>query len=554
MRILSVILLGIFLFSCSNKTEKAIDTIVPETNVSTWSEEEQLEINANHQSTRMRYKLIQSKVNSKEDVWRYAMRDMDGFGEKDYLRLKPFIYEQDIPTIQGHVKSGNLTYENLVKWYIYRIVKYESNPETSLHAIICLSDNAIRLGKYRDLNKSENDHPIYGMPVLLKDNINTSGCATTAGAVILADNQTEDASIVANLKKNGAIILGKVNLSEWAYYFCDGCPLGYSAMGGQTLNPYGRYIFETGGSSSGSGVAMAANYATAAVGSETSGSIISPSSQNSLVGLKPTIGFLSRTGIVPISSTLDTPGPMTRSVNDNAILLSAMMGRDPEDPVTRLAPESIDVLEGLNDKELKDFKLGANAEFMKADSMYRNMVNMMREKGANIIEYVPAKVSLPGFLDVLNYDMKHDLPKYFKSDAGPEVKARSVSDVIEYNNMDTLLRAPYGQGRFMASRDDENTVAGIDSIKNNLEVITRAHYAPHFQEHELDAVLSINNFESSIAAMAKYPCLAMPMGYTTKGEPRAMTFIGLRFQEAKLLQIGRAFEKSFDIRKVPKGY
>ena len=153
---------------------------------------------------------------------------------------------------------------------------------------------------------------MYGMPVLIKDNINTSGMPTTAGAIALLENEnTEDAFIIKKLKEAGALILGKSNLSEWAYYFCGTCPVGYSATGGQTLNPYGRAIFESGGSSSGSGASVAANYAVAAVGTETSGSITSPSSQNSVVGLKPTIGLLSRTGIVPISTTLDTPGPMT---------------------------------------------------------------------------------------------------------------------------------------------------------------------------------------------------------------------------------------------------
>ena len=156
---------------------------------------------------------------------------------------------------------------------------------------------------------------------------------TTAGAIALSKNEnTEDAYIIKRLKEEGAIILGKSNLSEWAYYFCGTCPLGYSATGGQTLNPYGRTIFESGGSSSGSGVAVAANYAVAAVGTETSGSIISPSSQNSVVGLKPTVGLLSRTGIIPISSTLDTPGPMTKNVTDSFILFNSMLGYDASDP------------------------------------------------------------------------------------------------------------------------------------------------------------------------------------------------------------------------------
>ncbi len=169
------------------------------------------------------------------------------------------------------------------------------------------------------------------MPILLKDNIGAAGMITTAGSVALADNNAGDAFITKRLKEENAIILGKANLSEWAYFLCTGCPVGYSAVGGQTINPYGRLQFESGGSSSGSGVSVAANYAVAAIGSETSGSILSPSSQNNLVGLKPTIGLLSRSGIVPISSHLDTPGPMTKNVVDNAIVLQALTGKDAAD-------------------------------------------------------------------------------------------------------------------------------------------------------------------------------------------------------------------------------
>lgn len=549
MRFFILPLICIFLISCSKHTEKVVQKSSED-----WNEEKQLVINSTHESPRMQYKLIQSKFMPMADVWKYATRDMDGFSESDYLKLKPFIYEQDIPTIQGHVKAGRLTYENLVKWYIHRIIKFESNPETALHTIICLNENAIKMARYKDAYKSENDHPIYGMPILLKDNINASGCATTAGAILLAENQTDEATIVANLKKKGAIILGKANLSEWAYYFCDGCPLGYSAVGGQTLNPYGRFIFETGGSSSGSGVAMAANYAVAAVGTETAGSIISPSSQNSIVGLKPTIGVLSRTGIVPISSTLDTPGPMTRSVVDNAILLSGMTGKDIKDPVTNLAPRGVDFISELNNVDITNLRLGANTSFLERDSLYARTVEMLKKKGAIIIEYTPDKIGLEGFIDILNYDMQRDLPAYFENHAGIEIDEMSIADVIEFNNQDSLLRAPYGQGRFIASRDDKTSDEEMDSIKNRLEEVTRAHYTPHIEKHNLDAIMSINNYESALAAIAKYPCLSMPMGYTADGEPKAMTFIGQRFKEKELLQIGRAFEKAFDLRKTPEGY
>lgn len=549
MRYVILLLTGILTFSCSIGTENAIQS-----DVNNWSETKQLAINATHDSPRMRYKLIQSKYTSKDDVWKQATKDLNGFSEQDYKRLTPLIYEQDIPTIQQHVKSGTLTYENLVKWYIFRIVKFESHPESTLHSIICLNENAIRLARDRDLKKSDNDHPIYGMPILLKDNINATGCATTAGAILLAHNQTDDATIVSNLKTRGAIILGKANLSEWAYYFCDNCPLGYSAIGGQTLNPYGRFKFETGGSSAGSGATMAANYAVAAVGTETAGSIISPSSQNSIVGLKPTIGVLSRTGIVPISSTLDTPGPMTRSVIDNAILLSGMSGKDKEDPITALAPSDIDYISELEDIDITQFRFGANSSFLDSDSLYRKTVAMLKAKGATVIKFMPEEIELDGFLDLLNYDMRSDLPAYFANSTGSDVSEMSIADVIDFNDQDSLLRAPYGQGRFIASRDDTTSDGAMDSIKIDLEKSTRAYYDQHFEKHNLHAILSINNYDSAIAALAKYPCLSMPMGYTSDGEPKAMTFIGHRFMEKELLQIGRAFEKAFDLRKVPEGY
>ena len=266
-----------------------------------------LAANAEHENVRMRYQLIQSKFQDKNELWAPFEKALNAFGENRYAELAPLVLEQDIPTLQGHVANGRMTYEDLTTFYLYRIRKLESDSSTTLHAVVALNPEAIEEARECDRQREEAAHPIHGMPILLKDNINTANMPTTAGAALLADHMPPaNAFIVDQLSARGALILGKVNLSEWAYFFCDDCPLGYSAVGGQTLNPYGRGEFETGGSSAGSGVAVAANYAVAAIGTETSGSILSPSSMNSVVGLKPTIGLASRTGIVPISSTLDT--------------------------------------------------------------------------------------------------------------------------------------------------------------------------------------------------------------------------------------------------------
>jgi len=456
--------------------------------------------------------------------------------------------------MQKSVADGVLSYTEIVKWYLYRIKKYESNPATTLQSIIALNVNAVEEAMAKDKSRRPGHHAIYGMPILLKDNIGVSGMATTAGAVAMKNNFAEDASIVRNLRASGAIILGKVNLSEWAYYFCNGCPLGYSAIGGQTLNPYGRRVFETGGSSAASGTTMAANYAAAAVGTETAGSILSPSSQNSIVGLKPTIGLLSRTGIVPISSTLDTPGPMTRSVSDNAILLSAMVGRDESDKVTMRSPENVDYVSKLSDRTADKMRIGVNKSYYEVLPLYKETVDKLREAGVKVFEYTPEQVGLDGFRSVLDYDMQRDLPDYFQKHSPRSVQVRSVADVIEYNKSDMDIRAPYGQELFEGSRDDTTSVADMRALKMKLEKDSRAYFDEFFDLHQLDAIVSINNYDAAYAAMAKYPALALPMGYDEKGEPKAMTFIGKPWKEAELLQMGETFMSIVKERKTPAGY
>ena len=326
-----------------------------------YDESYEIKSNENHPIKRMQFKLIQSKFNDKNN-WLSNINDyLINFSEDDYQLLKPLIIEQNIPSIQKNILSGKLTYEKLVLFYLYRIKKVEFNKNLYLNSIISINQNIILEAKEKDKKKPESIYSLYGIPILLKDNINFDGLPTTAGSFLLKNNIAEDSFVVKKLKESGAIILGKTNLSEWAYYFCVGCPLGYSAIGGQTLNPYGRKVFESGGSSSGSGVAISANFSSVSLGSETSGSILSPSSLNSIVGLKPTIGLVSRTGIVPISSTLDTSGPMTKNVIDNAIVFNTIMSYDSEDKYSKekiiidYNKISSSSLEGKNLEFLKDY-------------------------------------------------------------------------------------------------------------------------------------------------------------------------------------------------------
>ena len=521
-----------------------------------YDETAELHANRTHENPRMQFRLIQSKLLDKNEIWAPFETALNRFGNDTYQALKPLIIEQDIPTLQAQIQRGLLTYEQLVLFYLYRIRKFESNPNATLHAILALNPKVIEQAMEKDRQQQKNQHPIYGMPILLKDNINTQEMPTTAGAAYLQDHTTEkDAFVVSQLKAKGALILGKVNLSEWAYYFCDGCPLGYSAVGGQTLNPYGRRLFETGGSSSGSGVAVAANYAVAAVGSETSGSILSPSGHNSVVGCKPTIGLISRTGIVPISSTLDTAGPMTKSVVDNAILIDAMKGKDIADPTTVKGPDSqVDYILASQNRSLAGFRLGAIKSLVAADSLYRKAINTLRSHGAEVIVYEPPNIELTGFMSLLNADMKIDLPNYFNSYANPTLFGKDVQSVMDYNQQDSLLRMPYGQGRLEGVVAEELTDDELQSLVDRLHQAATSFFNTPMETHNLDAVLSINNYNAAYAAVAFYPCITVPMGYTGQGEPKNLTFVAPSFQEQKLYALGAAFESLTRYRELPKGY
>lgn len=509
--------------------------------------------NVNHEKERMRYKFIQSRVMDKNDVFQPLYQEVSQFSASKYEAMKLLVLEQDIPTLQKHISDEKFTYEDLALFYLTRIYKYELPNETTLNTVLAL--NPFILEEARNLGPNANGHhPIYGMPILLKDNIGTQDMKTTAGSVALLENQTNDAFIVERLKEKGALILGKVNLSEWANFLCD-CPNGQSAVGGQTLNPYGRRVFDTGGSSAGSGTSTAANYAVAAVGTETSGSILSPSGQNSVVGMKPTIGLLSRSGIVPISSTLDTPGPMTKNVIDNGILLDAMRGFDIKDEESVKADWEENWFQ-FRDVNLKGKRFGVFKDYVERDTLYQETLEKLKKAGAILIEFEPPEVEFDGFLSILNIDMKNDLPKYLEASVNDKdaVKVTSVKDVVDFNLQDSLVRIPYGQVRFDGILSDTTSAEGLLKIKQRLKLAGRTYFNTVMNENRLDAILSINNYDAGAAAVAEYPALTIPMGYRASGEPANLTFIAKQFQEGKLYELGTAFEALGKARKIPDSF
>lgn len=502
------------------------------------------------------FKVLDSKVIDIDSLWAPFNKELSAFSEERYSELVPLILDQDIPSLQKSVAANTFSYEELVLFYLKRIQKYDRSNDLSLNSVISLNPNVLVEARKRDqaLKNKMLKHPIFGIPVLLKDNINTLDMPTTAGAVAMKNNTTDDAFIVQRLKENGAIILGKANLSEWAYFFCGDCPSGYSAVGGQTLNPYGRKTLDTGGSSSGSAVSVAANFAPVAVGSETAGSILSPASQNSLVGLKPTIGVLSRGGIVPISSYLDTPGPITKNVTDNAILFSAMSGRDNQDPASvanKNTPSKS--YQEISAVSLKGKRFGAIKSLME-DSLYVQALEDLKSAGAEIVEFEADELDLPNFTRFLNIEMKRDLPVYFKKYGNKELQFENVKDVVSYNNEDTLVRSPYGQKLFDGIVADSATEKEFAAIQDTLTTNGKQFFEVPMIEHNLDGVLSINNYHAGYAAVAKYPAITVPMGYADNNAPEGLTFIARPYQEASLYSWAIAYEKASQKRVSPSNY
>ena len=515
-----------------------------------YDESEEIKTNATIENKRLQFKRIQSISSDKNQLINGFEREIFNFLENEYDLTKELIHEKSIPEIQQSVIDGKLTYYKLSLFYLTRIYLIEFDKESYLNSIISINKNILREAKNKDKIKNTNIYSLHGIPILLKDNIGFKGLPTTAGAHSLKNNFTDDASIVKQLKDSGALILGKTNLSEWANYFCYGCPNGYSAMGGQTLHPYGRKILDTGGSSSGSGVSTTSNLAAASLGSETSGSILSPSSANSLVGMKPTIGNVSRAGIVPISSTLDTAGPMTKFVIDNILIYNAINDFDPLDDYS---VENYDIrIKEVVENKLEEYTIGYYKSFYERDSLYKNAIDFLIEDGVKLQAIDAPQIRLEGFAKILDEDMRYDLRSYLFFYGNKNLKVEDISSIIKYNEMDSVERAPYGQGIFKKIIQDTMTINDFEDLKFELMNKGNEFFDIPMNKYNLDAVLSINNYHAGYAAMAHNPCLTVPMKLRENNEPAGLTIIGKSFQEQKLYEIGYFFEKKYKGRIPPK--
>ena len=525
-----------------------------DTSIIVWENyDESIEIkeNSNHEISRMRYKRLQSLTTDRNEIFKPFHDFLKSYNVSYHNSIKDLIINQDITSIQSHISEGKFNYEDLVKFYLYRIYKFEMDKDLYLNSIISLNPEIINEAKELDRNNNP-DNLLYGIPILVKDNINVEGMVTSAGASVFKDNFVDNnAMVIKNLKINNALILGKLNMSEWAYYFCRPCPVGYSSLGGQTLNPYGRKVFESGGSSSGSGVSIAANFAAASIGSETSGSILSPSSKNSLVGLKPTIGSISRSGIVPISSFFDTSGPMTTNVYDNAILYNSMIGFDDKDELSYNA-DKID-LEEMKSFDPRNIVVGISSNVLK-DSLITIALNDLEITGISNAIYNPENYSLPSFRSILTSDMKRDLPKYISDYANKDIQFYNVTDIVEFNNKDTLTHAPYGQYIFNEIKEDKVSDSELVQMKINTKSQATNYLNKIMTNNDFDIFISVDNSMAGIAAAAHFPALTIPMGYRSDGQPSNITFIAKSKNEQLLYNIAYRYENQSKRRVAPKKY
>ncbi|GGM39933.1 amidase [Paraliobacillus quinghaiensis] len=471
------------------------------------------------------------------------------------------IEEATIRDIQEALQAGIVTSKQLVQQYIDRIEALDQNGP-KINAIRQINPDALFLAEVCDKERGkEKQGPLYGVPIILKDNIDTADkMATTAGSVALKDNYAKrDAFIVSKLREAGAIILGTANLTEFANFMAYEMPNGYSSLGGQVLNPYKPGVFDVGGSSAGTGAAVAANLVTAGIGTETSGSILSPASSNSLVGLKPTVGLVSRSGIIPISHSQDTAGPLTKTVEDAAIMLNAIAGYDEADIVTKNCVDNVPsdytafLLEnGLNESRIGIDRSTFNELSANEKAVMEESISTIEKLGATIID--PIEVSAPELdMVVMKHEFKHDLNAYLEnvSDAVP---VHNLEEIIAYNKNHAEVALRYNQELLedsQAMSDDPNDSTYLESRASDVKYAGELGIDTTMKQHNLDAILSVNNWGAALPAKAGYPSITVPAGYTDEGKPVGVTFSAKAFSEPTLLKFGYAYEQATKHRKQP---
>ncbi len=489
--------------------------------------------------------------------------------------------ELTIDDLQARMRDGRDTSRSLVEQYLSRIDAIDRRGP-AINAVIELNPDAVSIASQLDAERKSGRirGPLHGIPLLVKDNIDTADrMHTTAGSLALANNiANRDSWVAARLRAAGAVIIGKTNLSEWANFRSTHSTSGWSGRGGQTRNPYALDRTPS-GSSSGSGSAAAANCCAAAIGTETDGSVTSPAAAAALVGVKPTVGLVGRSGIIPISHSQDTAGPMTRTVRDAAILLGVLTGVDPRDGMTNasVGHSRTDYASGLTRDGLRGARIGvARKRFTgysaSTDRVFEQALDLMRKQGAIIVD--PADIVTAGKaddteLEVLLYEFKADLNAYLGALA-PNVGVRSLADVIAFNTKNAARELRYFGQEIMDQAQAKGPLTEKkyrDALAANHRLMGAEGIDATVTKHRLDAIVAPTQGPADLidlvngdaggrgsftspAAIAGYPHVTVPMGFV-RGLPVGLSFVGRAWTEATLLKLAYAFEQAAPSRRKP---
>lgn len=473
-----------------------------------------------------------------------------------------------IHEIHKQYQEKQLTVRNLVLMYLERIAKIDKCQD-GLNSVLEINPDALfiadtldkKLSNLNIFNIEETLSPLFGIPVLLKDNINTADrLHTSASADALKNNYAPcDAHIVKLLREAGAVILGKVNMTEFANYMSrETMPAGYGSRGGQVFNPYNRDV-HPGGSSSGSGVAVAAGLCTVSIGTETAGSIISPSMQNGIVGIKPTLGLVSRSGIIPISGTLDSAGPMTRTVSDAAILLSVIAGADPSDPESCAQEKKADYSGSLDPDGLKGIRVGIyrsqeHHKFSLSEEergIFDNFLKVITEAGAILTDNIILSNDYQEIRDIMRYEFKACM-NYYLSTLSSGFPLKTLKDIIEYNQANAQVALKYGQTLLI---DAENNTSGTMTEPEYYNILEKREQ----EIIQLDKVFNDNDFDvilcevlTNAAPFSGFPSMSIPIGQKSDKMPLGSYWIARRYDEATLIKVTYAVEQALGLCIRPK--
>ena len=490
------------------------------------------------------------------------------------------LLELEIPQLQKLMQSGERSSKELTQLYLNRIEAIDRNGY-QLKSVIEINPDAIAIATQMDQERKAKGPrgPLHGIPVLIKDNIDTADkMATTAGSLALVGPAPDkDAFIAKKLREAGAVIIGKTNLSEWANIRSSNSTSGWSGRGGQTRNPY---VLDRNpcGSSSGSGTAVSSNLCSVAIGTETNGSIVCPSSVCGIVGIKPTVGLVSRSGIIPISSSQDTAGPMTRTVRDAAILLGILAGNDAEDKATVEADQhkQSDYTQYLDASGLKGARIGVARNFFKPegklDKIMDDSLQAMRDAGAELVDFESLKnidEVGPSQTILLEYELKASMSDYF-AHRGKLSPMKSLADLIAFNNTNRESEMKYfGQEFFEAAqkRGPLTDFAYLEAQAKCLRLARTEGIDKAMEEHKLDAIVAptmgpacpidlVNGDHwlggsTDLSAISGYPSISVP-GAMMQGLPVGLTFIGKKWSEPTLIKLAFAFEQKTKVRTPPK--